>query len=87
MNLSLKNALKKRQERMEELLAIGEDVLFRKISTQSARKATEMLSEGSVYYSMGRYITEEELESMRKRLEILKEKNEQHPLGRPRYTS
>lgn len=86
MNKTLSDFLASQKEQEELFAEQGAKEIFRGVSSQAQRKATMLLSEGSVHLSYGLYLTEEDIERKRERAEALRLDNEQHTLSKPPKT-
>lgn len=83
MNETLVKALANQKKQQERFAEQGADQIYRTISNNASRVATQLFSEGSVHLSMGLFLTEEDIEQLRRETEALRLRNEQCPLGRP----
>jgi hypothetical protein len=68
--LSIKTSLQERRaELVSEYGGLGVEEIQKKILSRADRIATMELSEGSVPFSLGLYVTEDDIDALRKKLD------------------
>jgi hypothetical protein len=83
MNKTISNFLERQKQQEELFAAQGATKIFGDVSAQAQRKATMLLSEGSVHLTYGLYLTKEDINKKRQRAEALRLDNERYPLSTP----
>jgi len=81
MNETLIKALANQKEVQDRYANLESDQILDSFLEDASRRATELLSEGSVHLYMGLYSTEEDINELRRQNEELRRKNERNTFG------